>query len=504
MSSSISASEQRARLRGGLTSGARRSLAAMAVAAVLAPILYVLLLLFQLGSWHGADWWLRDIITLRRALYADILRDMPPEASKTLIVAGSGSLFGVDGGLITEATGTETLGFGLHAGLDLDLLLAQASRSIDANDKVVMPLEFELYHRLRPTDLTAANFLAYFYKDAGAIPPRHLPALFLAAKPVTVVEGAVDRIAALFGKRTDFIVDEATILQRWREAQSDQAELQSRSSYYDYYNLNAHGDKILVRLTPESAEAEGSTFRSGMADAISPYTAEMLADWRADLAKRGATLFLTWPVMLEDDVGTIVTEQHWQRLIDFARDAEAKGEPLYCDPVAAVIPVQYRFDSAYHLNYKGSLLYSAGLADCLKDIAAKPFDWRNANAAALADAARQRLAALKSPPDPLIFGYERNIRQLQALHAAIEATHVATGRYPEALPPVGPVLPVMKTVAAPFAPTYRSDGTDFALTVAGKGECYTVREGWPQMIHPQAPAEGGCRYGFWSPGAANW
>ncbi len=504
MSSSISASEQRARVRDGLTSGARRSLATMAVAALLAPILYALLVLFQLGSWHGADWWLRDIITLRRALYADITRAMPPDARKTVIIAGSGSLFGVNGGLITKATGTETLGFGLHAGLDLDLLLANASRSIDANDQVVLPLEFEIYNRPRPTDLSAANFLAYFYKDAGEIPPSHLPALLLAAQPVTVFEGVVDRVAQLFGKPTGFKLDEATVLERWKNAQADPAALQASERYYDYFNLDAHGDKVLMRLTPPSAEAEAQAFRSPAADAISPYTIEMLDDWRADLAKRGAAMFLTWPIMIEDDAGTIVTEQHWQRLIDFARLADAKGQPLYCDPVAAVIPVQYRFDTVYHVNYKGSLLYSAGLADCLKDVAAKPFDWRNANAAALAEAARQRLAALKAPPDPLVFGYERNLRQLQALHAAIEATRAATGRYPDVLPPFDAAIPVMEMGAAPFAPTYRSDGTDFALTVAGKDECYTVREGWPQLVHPAGSEDGTCRYGFWSAGAANW
>ena len=504
MSSSISASERRASVRAGLTGGARRSLIAMALAALGVPVLYALAVLFQLGSWHGADWWLRDIITLRRMLYADITRALPPEASKTVIVAGSGTLFGVQGGEIAKATGTETLDFGLHAGLDIDLLMASASPNIDANDRVILPLEFGIYPRPRPTDLSASNFLAFFYKDAASMPLSHIPPLVFAAQPVTVFEGVVDRVAALFGKPTDFLLDDETVLARWKHEQADPASLQASEHYYDFPNLDAHGDKVLIHLPPPSAEAEGPTFRSPAANEISPHTAEALAAWRQRLKERGATMFLTWPLMLEDDVGTIVTPEHWQTLIDLARTADALGQPLYCDPVAAVVPVQYRFDSAYHVTYKGALLYSDSLAACLDDIAAKPFDWRGANAAVLADRARQRLAALKTPPDPLVFGYERNLRQLATLRGAIEAARVATGRYPEVLPPFDPAVPVMELAATPFKPNYRSDGTDYKLTVAGTGECYTVKQGWPQLIDPHTPADGGCRYGSWSAGAANW
>ncbi len=504
MSSSISASERRARVRSGLTDGARRSLVVMAFAAVAAPFLYILAILFQLGSWHGADWWLHDIITLRRMLYSDLVHDLPPEAPKNVIVAGSASLFGVNGGAIAAATGTETLNFGLHAGLDLDLLLGTASRSIDDNDRVILPLEFEIYPRERPSDLSAGNFLAYFYKDATDIPYGHLPELMVAIHPVTVFEGVVDRVAQLFGKQTGFKLDDATVKARWLQSQADPAALQANDSAYDYPDLSAHGDKILVQLTPPSFVTNAHGLRSAASDKVSPYTARVLDDWRSALAARGASLYLTWPVMLEDDAGTIVTPAHWQMLINLAREAAAKGQPIYCDPIPAVIPVQYRYDSAYHVDHKGQLLYSAGLAACLKDIAAKPFDWENADAAVLADQARQRLAALKAPPDPLVFGYERNIRALQGLTAVITASHAATGRYPEALPAIDATEPVIEIAAAPFKADYRSNGTDYKLTVAGSNECFTVREGWPDLIDPHAGAPGSCRYGSWSSGAANW
>ncbi len=61
-----------------------------------------------------------------------------PGRARTSYVAGSASLFGVDGGAIGRTTGETTLNLGLHAGLDIDLLLAQADRFVDANDRVLI------------------------------------------------------------------------------------------------------------------------------------------------------------------------------------------------------------------------------------------------------------------------------------------------------------------------------------------------------------------------------
>ena len=476
----------------------------MTVAALLAPVIYALLVIFQLGSWNGAQWWLNDIITLRHALYTEHLRGVPADARKTLVVGGSATLFGVDSGAIERATGAPVLNFGLHAGLDIDLLLAEASTFIDQNDRVVLPLEFDHYSRPAVTDLTAESFLAFLYPFADAIPVSRLVPIALATQAASAMQGVADRITALVsGRPAGKWHSEAFLLDDWRQIRAS-GQAGPEHNPYDYSTMNAHGDKELILETPAGDEPAIRALITPSTALLTPYAVEALTTWKRTLAERGADMLLTWPVIIEDDAGTIFQEGYWSSLIGLARAADAIGLPIHCDPIGALVPVQYRYDTVYHTNAKGQAIYSAGLAACLPSIESHVFDWKNADPKDLAARAKARIMALKQPPDPLVFGYERNIRQLQALHDAIEAEHTTTGRYPAALPPFDPAVAVAEVGAAPFQPVYRSDGTDYKLVAPGSADCFAVSEGWPELIDPSRSKDGACAYGYWTSGAANW
>ncbi|SHG04045.1 hypothetical protein SAMN02745157_3435 [Kaistia soli DSM 19436] len=477
----------------------------MSVAAVMAPLVYALLVLFQLGSWNGAQWWLNDILTLRRAFYAELLHNLPAEQRKTIIVGGSATLFGVDSGAIERTTGEPTLNFGLHAGLDIDLLLAQASDFIDANDRVVLPLEFDHYSRPSVTDLSAESFLAFLYPFAGAIPVSRLVPIALATQPASAMQGVADHLGALVtGHPAGKWRSAAALLEDWRQIQAAGGAAGPEHNPYDYSTMNAHGDKALILETPASDQHSVGTLITPSSAALTPYAAEALTSWKQTLANRGAGMLLTWPVIIEDDSGTIFQAGYWASLIALARAADAIGMPLHCDPINAIVPVQYRYDTVYHTNAKGQAIYSAGLAACLPGIETNVFDWKNANPNEMAARAKARIAALKQPPDPLVFGYERNIRQLGALHDAIEAEHAISGRYPAALPPFDPDVSVVEVDTAPFQPVYRSDGQNYKLVSPGSDECFAVSEGWPELIDPIQTKGEACAYGYWTAGAANW
>jgi hypothetical protein len=496
MTSSISASDGRQYTRAALTSGARRNIAVMALAALATLVVYVGLALFQLGSWSGAEWWLRDIINLRRMFYAEQLASFPPESRKTVIVGGSASLFGIDSERIEKATGEPTLNLGLHAGLDIDLLLSAANEFVDAGDRIVVPLEFELYNREKPTDLTPSNFLAFFYQYAAPLPLSHYPDLLIAVSPIRVLEGAWEKIvASVVGKRRRPLLDDAALMADWQAVRAEPG----RSGYgpYDYSTMTAHGDKDLLLNTPPENLATLAALTTPVAWTLSPYGLRQIADWRRIFAEEDARMFLTWPIILEDDKGTILTETYWQRVIDLAREAAAHGQPIYCDPIGAIVPKQYRFDTVYHVNAKGAAVYSDDLAACIGSIETAAFDFAHANAADLAERARQRIAALKLPAEPLLFGYERNLRELAAIEAKLETIRAESGAYPAQLPP--------DAVTGGAKPWYRSDGTDYKLLIEDPDECYIVAPSWPERIDPVRGTEGRCSaYGSWTAGAAGW
>lgn len=477
----------------------------MAVAALLAPLAYGLLVLFQLGSWNGAQWWLNDIITLRRGFYTDLLQGVAAGQRKTIVVGGSATLFGVDSGAIEKATGEPTLNFGLHAGLDIDLLLAQASDFIDAHDRVVLPLEFDHYSRPAVTDLSAESFLAFLYPFANALPLSRVVPIALATQPASAMQGVADRIAALAaGRPAGKWRSEAALRADWSRIRTGEAAAGPDHNPYDYSTMNAHGDKELIQETPAADQQAMRALVTPSTALLTPHAAEALTSWKQILADRGAELLLTWPVIIEDDADTIFEESYWTSLIALAKAADAIGVPIHCDPIEAIVPVQYRYDTVYHVNAKGQAIYSAGLAACLPAIESWAFDWRKANPKDLAARARARVEALKQPADPLVFGYERDIRQLQLLRAMLEADRTTSGRYPAVLPPFEPAIKVEEPGAAPFQPDYRSDGMNYKLVVNGTGACFAVAEGWPEMIDPSRTRDDGCAYGYWTPGAANW
>ncbi len=100
------------------------------------------------------------------------------------------------------------------------------------------------------------------------------------------------------------------------------------------------------------------------------------------------------------------------------------------------------------------------------------------------------------PQPPFVFGYEAQHRHSLGLHDAIEAEHAATGRYPDQLPPFDPMLGVDVHGSPDFLPWYRSDGSNYKLLAEDPHDCYAVSEGWPGMIDPSHPVDGGCAYGF--------
>ncbi|MCX5515101.1 hypothetical protein C3941_12160 [Kaistia algarum] len=494
MTSSISASDKSRFSRAALKAGARRNLSVMALFAVLTLAAYIGLVFFQLGSWSKAEWWLRDIINLRRIFYTEELANFPPDQQKTLIIGGSASLFGVNSRQIQTEIGEPVLNLGLHAGLDIDLLMSAANEYVDTNDRVVVPLEFELYNRESPTDLTPANFLAFFYAYMKPVPLSHYPEILIAVSPVQILEAAWEKIeAGLRGKRRHPLLDDPALLADWQKVRAEPG-LKGYGPY-DYSTMTDHGDKELILNTPPRLLKTLAPLNTPIVANLSPYGIRQLTTWRDIIAGEGASMFLTWPVILEDDSGSIFNESYWNRLIKLAKASSEQGLPIYCDPVAAVVPRQYRYDTVYHLNAKGSAIYSDGLAACIRDIEKHPFDFASADPKDLARRAREKVEGLRIPAEPLVFPYERNLVRLHRLQAAIDQIHAEGGAYPSTLPP-GPNAASL---------WYKSDGKDYKLLAEDADECYVVEMVAPDRVDPVRRKDESCgAYGYWSAGAADW
>lgn len=494
MNSSISASNRRQHLRAASSTGARRNLYVLGVSAVVTLFVYATMFVCHIGGGSAADWWLYDIMRLRDRFYREALTDFPAENTKVLVVGGSASLFGVNSAQIETAIGEPALNLGLHAGVDIDLLVAAASDYADTNDLVVVPLEFELYRREKPSDLSPRDFFAFFYRYADRLPRSAIWRFVKATNPITVVEATRKKLAAtLFPKpRKDRLTDDA-LLAAWKAARAEPQP--PDSSPYDYKSLTQHGDKDLARPTLRKDLARLSELNTPYAAEVSPFALEQLTRWRDEFASRGATFRLAWPVLLQDERGSLFTAAYWSKLIKLAREMDTHGLPIYCDPIGAIVPTQYRLDTVYHVNLKGAEIYSEGLAACLRDMTSDVFDYEAADPAELARRARERVESFRVPKAPFVFDFERNLSRLATLHDEIREAHSKEGVYPSALPDASNATGVW----------YRSDGHDFKLLIEDPKECYVAAFADPARIDPVRRRDGDCTaYGYWTQGAAGW
>lgn len=497
----------RRRARRAFTEGSRRSLILLLAATISVLAAYVCLAVAALGTRNAGLQWLNDIIELRRIFYERRIAGLPSKQSKIVIPAGSGTLFSVDTGLIERATGKPSFNLGLFAGFDIDLLFAQAIGWVGKGDRVIAPLEIEIYNYAVPTNYTGEAFLAKFYVYSDKLKPSHLLRIVTSISPSQVLGATLDLIEVAFRSSAQPKTGDAQRIADWQASRTPEGA--AAHGPYDYSTMNDHGDKDLLRdPTPEQLNRVRSyatmEFFASTPDPwmFSEWASSSISYWRSEIEARGASLWLVWPILSEDESGTVFKEAFWTKLIDFAKQAAALGHPIYCDPVEAVTPIQYRYDTQYHFNIKGSDVFSRSLSACLKDIDHQAFDYAHADPKVLASRAKARIEQFKTPPDPLYFAYERNIRQLLALKSALDAARATDGRYPESLPAVDVAS------ASSFPPAklwYRSSGDGFKLLVEDPDECRIVRLAWPGMMDPVRKGPDDCgAYGYWTADAAGW
>ena len=87
-----------------------------------------------------AEYWVSEMITIKKAL----VREQTGK-NKIIIAGGSSTLFGIDAKDASYQLGIPTINFGLHAGLQLDKILQEASSAAEPGDIMILPLEPPYY-----------------------------------------------------------------------------------------------------------------------------------------------------------------------------------------------------------------------------------------------------------------------------------------------------------------------------------------------------------------------
>lgn len=336
-------------------------LALALAAAASAAALYVALFFFQLGPYMPADYWIRDAFVLKEHL-ADQVAGEP----RILIMAGSGSLYGIDSSLIEKETGRPTVNLAINGGLGLDFIAKQTLRVAGPGDVVLAPLE--------PSFIQLPMIPQWFYNNIMAWGDWYFDSLstwgktkfLFSVNPLRVVDGALSRCL-------DQRVPEE--IRRVRTRQPDEI-IGFMEHAWDtgtmpddpdlpYSRLSRHGDLRYGDELERGFKTYDKGYLSGDARVRTEFV-RLYTAFRAELEERNARLILFWPATMADETFDLSREPDRKVVEAFRDNLHRNGIRIVGSPVDAQYPRELFFDTNFHLGPEGRELNTRRIVDLLR------------------------------------------------------------------------------------------------------------------------------------------
>jgi hypothetical protein len=251
---------------------------------------------------------------------------------RVLVVGGSSTLFSFDAERAERRLGRPVVNYGTHAGLGLDYILDRAARILRSGDTVILVPEYELL--AQPDDINeyAVQLVAFYDRDYPASQPWYRrPSYYLG---YDVLPALLSGGRALFGHpaagRDDIVLDRCG---------------------------DARGNTV--------ARSTAQSLRNSV-PGLSAWAPQRLAHLRgfAELARaRGAKVLVIPPALISTP---------GYRAANFRKRQQTLA-PLYvnmgmtpvADPASAFLAPQDMYDSVYHANDRGRVLYTGRMLDAL-------------------------------------------------------------------------------------------------------------------------------------------
>jgi hypothetical protein len=316
---------------------------------------YVGLGLALLGAPIPAEYWVREMMTIKRQLASEIVAPQ----GRILVAGGSSTLFGVDAEAASRRLDRPVFNYGLHAGLGLPTILQAVGSAVKRGDDVVLMLE-PAYFRCHPrfTEWQVANLVGWDHEAVAAMGPLDKLELVSAIPPAMLVQMVQAKAQLRFSPDSVALrtatLDDARVLQKFRQRPvPTQFE-------YSAYHLDDRGD--LQRI--DGTRYSGRGVSVGQPNNVCDDTFARLAGFRDEMKAKGARLFFANTPY----IGTPAS-------VDMA--LLRKGEETFrrqMAPLGCVIdrredlvfPLDHFFNTALHLNDVGRARRTALLVDALR------------------------------------------------------------------------------------------------------------------------------------------
>lgn len=263
--------------------------------------------------------WINAIYTKKEAAAA------PASANKIVIIGGSAALFGVEAETVSKNMHMDAFNLATHAGLEIDYLLHRARKNIRSGDIVVLIPEYEHFgYNNRASAIRDKFVLGFDHEYINSLPlPQKLRTIF-SPTPAALVKLAVN----IF---------------------------KDSKHNYNAATLNEYGDETsqygVLNYVPAPIAINNKIEISYLAE---------FADWcRANNIK----LLLAWPPLIDNPAYQNTAYQDFFGSI--SNQLAALEIDIIGKPQDTLLAPQYFYDTRYHLNNKGSELYTDWLLDSI-------------------------------------------------------------------------------------------------------------------------------------------
>ena len=265
------------------------------------------------------------------------------EEPKIILVGGSSTAFGLDSALLEEQIGMPVVNFGLYATLGTKLMMDLSRAGIGEGDIIVLAPEME-----------AQTLSLYFNPESTWQAVESRPGMLLRV--------GFDNWGAMLGAYFGYVGDKIGF---WKSGTPDPAGV------YNSRNFNEYGDIAYDR--PHNTMLLGydpnMTIKLS-ADIVDAEFVDYVNDYIADAAKKGATVYFSFPPMNADALAEDTTAESIYAFYDYL--AQNLDCAVISNPNDYIYEANYFYDTNFHLNDSGVVLRTAALAADLRRMMGDP------------------------------------------------------------------------------------------------------------------------------------
>lgn len=323
-------------------------LASIAVASVI----FVLIVNGVGRGFFPHDNWIPDALVFKRYL----INNTP--SPKVVVMAGSGSMFGVDSEVLSEDLGLPVVNLAMHATIPIEFYPILYPSGIGEGDIVILPLEYE--HYLQFTVSLDSKGTHMFSQLSISLALGLLPELRKSYSPlqlfVLYAKYGLDWISRVSSNRYSPVClrsEEAVLADRKQFRRLQETEDNLYSSPYNYRGLTDCGD-MLVDLP-----FYGKRTKPYCSNILDEVKMDAINGFVAYLRSRGATVVFCWPNLYGPRQKLFFPELEQVSLSDML---EKRGIVLAGAQTAFFFPEDCYYDSLYHLNRYGARLNAHEIA----------------------------------------------------------------------------------------------------------------------------------------------